>query len=76
MPNLVAYRVEPIGQQWSLTREGRRSMNYASRSAAYEVAVAQAEGELRLGRDVIIEVLCQAEALTQRAEGGERSCCG
>lgn len=37
-------------------------MNYASRSTAYEVAVAQAEGDLRQGRDVVIEVLCDDES--------------
>ena len=54
----VAYKVEPAGGEWALKCEGRMRMTYAPRSAAYEVAVAEAEGDLREGRDVVIEVLC------------------
>jgi hypothetical protein len=63
----VAYKVEPTGGEWSLARDGRMSMNYASRSAAYEVAVAEAEGDLRQGRDVVIEVLCGDEYARENA---------
>lgn len=45
-------------------------MNYASRSTAYEVAVAQAEGDLRQGRDVVIEVLCDDESAGENGRPG------
>jgi hypothetical protein len=66
----VAYKVEPSGGEWSVARDGRRGMNYASRSAAYEVAVAEAEGDLRQGRDVVIEVLCGDESASQDTRPG------
>lgn len=70
----VAYKVEPVGGEWSLTREGRTNMTYATRSAAYEVAVAEAEGDLREGRDVVIEVLCGDQSAQQDgATAGARS---
>lgn len=45
-------------------------MNYASRSTTYEVAVAQAEGDLRQGRDVVIEVLCDDESAGENGGPG------
>ncbi len=70
----VAYKVEPVGGEWALKREGRTTMTYATRSAAYEVAVAEAEGNLREGQDVVIEVLCGDESARQdEAAAGARS---
>ncbi len=70
----VAYKVEPAGGEWALRREGRTSMIYATRSAAYEVAVAEAEGDLREGSDVVIEVLCGDQSVpSDEAMAGARS---
>ncbi|MBV8473548.1 MAG: hypothetical protein JO107_01480 [Hyphomicrobiales bacterium] len=69
----VAYKVEPAGGEWALQREGRVRMTYATRSAAYEVAVAEAEGDLREGRDVVIEVCGDQSAVEDEAGAGARS---
>lgn len=67
----VAYQVQPAGEAWPVMRDGRESMSYASRSAAYEVAVAEAEDELRLGHDVVIKVLCGDESAAPKTSAGE-----
>jgi len=42
----VAYRVAPIGEKWQVTRDGELCF---AREPAYEVAVAEACGDLRTG---------------------------
>ena len=54
---MVAYRVAPTGEKWLVTRDGEPGMSYVSREAAYEVAVAEAAGDLRTGHEIRIEVV-------------------
>ena len=56
----VAYRVSPSGEKWLVTRDGEPGMSYVSQEAAYEVAVAEAGGDLRTGHEIRIEVLGSA----------------
>jgi hypothetical protein len=51
-----AYKVAPTGQKWLVTRDGEPGMSYVSQEAAYEVAVAEANGDLRNGHEIRIEV--------------------
>jgi hypothetical protein len=57
---MVAYKVAPNGQKWLVTRDGEPGMSYVSQEAAYEVAVAEAAGDLRTGHEIRIEVLGSA----------------
>jgi hypothetical protein len=54
---MVAYKVAPTGEKWSVTRDGQPGMSYVSQEAAYEVAVAEAAGDLRTGHEIRIEVV-------------------
>ena len=54
---MVAYNVAPAGEKWLVTRDGEPSMSYVSQEAAYEVAVAQAAGDLGTGHEIRIEVV-------------------
>ncbi|MGB3582832.1 MAG: hypothetical protein WBA40_17230 [Roseiarcus sp.] len=54
---MVAYKVAPAGEKWLVTRDGEPGMSYVSQEAAYEVAVAEAAGDLRTGHEVRIEVV-------------------
>ena len=54
---VVAYKVAPTGEQWLVTRDGEPGMSYVSQEAAYEVAVAEAAGDLRTGHEIRIEVM-------------------
>ena len=54
---VVAYKVAPTGEQWLVTRDGEPGMSYVSQEAAYEVAVAEAAGDLRTGHEIRIEVV-------------------
>jgi hypothetical protein len=56
----VAYKVTPAGNQWLVTRDEQPGMTYVSQEAAYEVAVAEAAGDLRTGQEVRVEVLGNA----------------
>jgi hypothetical protein len=56
----VAYKVAPIGEKWQVTRDGEPGMSYVSQEAAYEVAVAEASGDLRNGHEIRIEVVGNA----------------
>jgi hypothetical protein len=56
----VAYTVTPEGEKWLVTREGEPGMSYVSQEAAYEVAVAEAAGDLRTGKEIRIDVLGSA----------------
>jgi hypothetical protein len=58
--SIVAYRVSPSGEKWLVTRDGEPGMSYVSQEAAYEVAVAEAGGDLRTGHEIRIEVLGSA----------------
>ena len=64
---MVAYRVAPNGKKWMVTRDGASGLSYVSQEAAYEVAVAEAAGDLRIGHEIRIEVL---GAAYQRAGEG------
>jgi hypothetical protein len=44
----VAYKVAPDGEKWLVTRNGEPGMSYVSQEAAYEVATAEAAGDLGL----------------------------
>lgn len=57
---MVAYRVAPHDGKWRVTRDGEPGMSYVSQEAAYEVAVGEAAGDLRTGREVRIEVVGDA----------------
>jgi hypothetical protein len=50
-----------------VTRDGEPGMSYISQEAAYEVAVAEASGDLRTGHEIRIEVVGDAY---DRAGGG------
>jgi hypothetical protein len=54
---LVAYKVAPTGEKRLITRDGEPGMSYVSQEAAYEIAVAQAAGDLRTGHEIRIEVV-------------------
>jgi hypothetical protein len=58
--SIVAYKVTPSGEKWLVTRDGESGMSYVSQEAAYEVAVAEAGGDLRTGNEIRIEVLGSA----------------
>lgn len=52
----VSYPVTPEDEKCMVTRDGRPGMAYVSQEAAFEVAVAEAEGDLRTGHEIVIEV--------------------
>jgi hypothetical protein len=54
---MVGYKVSPTGEKWLVTRDGKPGMSYVSQEAAYEVAVAEAAGDLRTGHEIRIEVV-------------------
>ncbi len=56
----ISYRVTPANEMWLVTRDGKPGMSYVSQEAAYEVAVAEASGDLRTGKEIRIEVLGSA----------------
>jgi hypothetical protein len=60
MMSIVTYKVAPHGDKWLVTREGKPGMGYVSQEAAYEVAVGEAAGDLRTGREIRIGVLGSA----------------
>ena len=66
---MVAYRVARMGEKWQVTRDGEPGMSYVSQEAAYEVAVAEAAGDLRKGHEIRIEVVGDAY---DRAGDGSR----
>jgi hypothetical protein len=66
----VAYKVAPDGEKWLVTRNGEPGMSYVSQEAAYEVATAEAAGDLRTGNEIRIEVLGSAY---RRAGDGSRT---
>ena len=53
----VAYKVARTGEKWLVTRDREPGMSYISQEAAYEVAVAEAGGDLRTGHEIRIEVM-------------------
>ena len=54
---MVEYRVAPTGEEWLVTRDGVPGLSYISQEAAYEIAVAEAAGDLRTGNEIRIEVV-------------------
>lgn len=69
----VAYKVAPDDEKWLVTRDGEPGMSSVSQEAAYEVATAEAAGDLRTGNDIRIEVLGSAYS---RAGDGSRTSAG
>lgn len=67
----VAYRVAPRREKWLVTRDGEPGMSYISQEAAYEVAVAEAAGDLRTGHQVRIEVV--GDAYDRAGDGSDSS---
>jgi len=51
----VAYKVARTGEKWLVTRDREPGMSYISQEDAYEVAVAEAGGDLRTGHEIRIE---------------------
>jgi hypothetical protein len=68
---VVAYRVAPRREKWLVTRDGEPGMSYISQEAAYEVAVAEAAGDLRTGHEVRIEVV--GDAYDRAGDGSDNS---
>jgi hypothetical protein len=68
---MVAYRVAPRREKWLVTRDGEPGMSYISQEAAYEVAVAEAAGDLRTGHEVRIEVV--GDAYDRAGHGSDSS---
>jgi hypothetical protein len=68
---MVAYRVAPRREKWLVTRDGEPGMSYISQEAAYEVAVAEAAGDLRTGHEVRIEVV--GDAYDRAGDGSDNS---
>jgi hypothetical protein len=56
---VVRYRVAPTGEKWLVTRDDERGMSYISQEAAYEVAVAEAAGDLRTGNRALFALRCR-----------------
>lgn len=57
----IKYEIAPIPAQaetpeWTIRREGQLGTRYVSQEAAFEVAVSQAQGDLRAGNEIILEV--------------------
>jgi hypothetical protein len=52
----ILYTVSPAAEQWAVTRDGEPGMSYVTQEAAFEVAVAEAEGDLRAGHEITLEV--------------------
>jgi hypothetical protein len=48
--------------KWLVTRDGEPGMSYVSQEAAYEVATAEAAGDLGTGNEIWIEVLGSADS--------------
>lgn len=71
---MVAYKVAPAGEKWLVTRDGEPGMSYVSQEAAYEVAVAEAAGDLRTGHEIRIEVV--GGAYDRLGDGSHRAVAG
>lgn len=68
----IAFKVMREGEGWSLTRDGRPlGMTYLTQEAAFEVAVGEAGGHLRSGRDVVIEASAVTDLAGAYDRGGE-----
>jgi len=52
----IIYTVSPSADQWAVTRDGAPGMSYVTQEAAFEVAVAEAEADLRSGHEITLEV--------------------
>lgn len=52
----ILYTVSPEADQWAVTRDGVPGMSYVSQEAAFEVAIAEAEADLRAGHEITLEV--------------------
>lgn len=66
----IAYRVSRDGDMWSVSREGKPGMSYATQEAAFEVAVGEAGGDLRSGHDIVIRVAAATDPAGARDRGG------
>ncbi|HLY00449.1 MAG TPA: hypothetical protein VKR62_17255 [Roseiarcus sp.] len=68
---IVSYKVAPAGEKWRVTRDGEPGLGYVSQEAAYEVAVAEAAGDLRNGHEIRIEVT--GSAYDRLGDGSHRA---
>ena len=68
----ISYKVTKRGDLWSVLRDGEASVGYFTREAAFEVAFAEAGGDLRYGRDIVIEVAPRESDDRQGANAEER----
>jgi hypothetical protein len=50
------YRVVPAPDGFCVEHEGKRSVAYATREAAFEAAVGPASNAIKEGHDVVIEI--------------------
>jgi len=50
------YRIRGVEADWHVEANGRTSMSYASKEAAFEAAVAAASNAIRDGHEVVIVV--------------------
>jgi hypothetical protein len=66
----IGYKVARDGDQWSLSRDGKRGMSYLTQEAAFEVAISEAGGDLRSGHDIVIEVAAATDPAGARDRGG------
>jgi hypothetical protein len=68
----IAYKVTRDGDQWSLSRDGKPAgMNYFTQEAAFEVAVGEADGDLRSGHGIVIQVSPATDPAGPGDRGGE-----
>ena len=66
----IAYRVSRDGDMWSVSRDGKPGMSYATQEAAFEVAVGEAGGDLRSGHDIVISVAAATDPAGAHDRGG------
>ena len=57
----VHYTVSPSADQWAVARDGVPGMSYVSQEAAFEIAVAEAEADLRSGHEITLDVRTRLE---------------
>jgi hypothetical protein len=67
----INYRVARAGDEWSVLRNGKLGITYLTQEAAFEVAMAEAGGDLRSGDDIIVEVSTASEPAGARNRGGK-----
>ena len=66
----IVYRVARDDDGWSLTRDGRPGIRYATQEAAFEVALGEAGGDLRSGHDILVQIVAATERSGDADRGG------